>query len=413
MLKIAMLSTGEEVLHGDIVDTNAAWLSEQFFTHGFSLAKRSTVGDEESALVEELLMLSFNYDVVVVNGGLGPTSDDLSAHAASLAAEVELVLYPEWLDKLTAFFAARNMAMPESNRKQAMLPKGSVLLDNPIGTACGFKVVINDCVFYFTPGVPSEFKRMVKEQILPDLKQRYPQVQGYECSRLYTFGTSESALSDMLDKVALPEGYTLGYRSYLPFIEVKLFGPKGELETRVKLLQLIFNLIEPSVVSVDETMQKHVAFLIEERKSSIATAEQSTFGALSQWLHAEPEAAQYCGHGWVIGHAVSVGEQKEDSLAAAFALAGATREKCATDVAIVTGKVIEGVFSLALSTPEGEWGQTMKFNRQYGPQDQITIITTTAADMLRRYLSAKPLFAKYSSLSREKELFVPRNALES
>ncbi|KJY81569.1 damage-inducible protein CinA [Vibrio galatheae] len=411
MLKIAMLSTGEEVLHGEIIDTNAAWLSQRFFEQGFSITKRATVGDELSALVEELMMLSFNCDVVIVNGGLGPTSDDLSAQAAAQAADIELVLYPEWLQKLEAFFSARGVTMPESNRKQAMLPQGSVLLDNPIGTACGFKVSFNECDFYFTPGVPSEFKLMVEQQVLPDLKKVHLEVVGQECSKLYTFGTSESALSDKLDKVHLPDGYTLGYRSYLPYIEVKLFGPKNDLDNRVKLLQIIFNLIESNVVSVDESMQDHVAYLIHERKQSISTAEQSTYGSLSHWLQSKQVAAEYCGHGWVLGERVAVGEDGGDPLAAVFALAGATKDKCGTDIAIVTGKVTDKTFSLAVAAPEGEWGQTLSFNRTYTREERTLVITTVAADMLRRYLSGKTMFVQYSSLTRSKEMFVPRSAL--
>ncbi|NVD06760.1 CinA family nicotinamide mononucleotide deamidase-related protein [Vibrio sp. JPW-9-11-11] len=411
MLKIAMLSTGEEVLHGDIVDTNAAWLSQRFFENGYSVTKRSTVGDELVALTEELLMLSFNSDIVVVNGGLGPTTDDLSAQAAASAAEQELTLFTQWLERLEQFFSARGVPMPESNRKQAMLPQGAVMLDNPIGTACGFKVVFNDCHFYFTPGVPSEFKLMVEQQVIPDMKACFPQVLGLDCSKLYTFGTSESALSDKLDKVQLPAGYTLGYRSYLPYIEVKLFGPKDDLDTRVKLLQIIFNLIEEHVVSVDESMKDHVAYLIQEKKMSISTAEQSTFGGLSQWLQSHSSAAEYCGHGWVLGERVSVGEQTDDKLASAFALAGATRDKCATDIAMVTGKAIDNSFSVTLAAPEGEWGQVLAFSRQYSREEQALVITTVAADMLRRYLSGKTMFVRYSALAREKEMFVPRSAI--
>lgn len=411
MLKIAMLSTGEEVLHGDIVDTNAAWLSQRFFESGYSVTKRSTVGDELPALVEELMMLSFNCDIVVVNGGLGPTSDDLSAEAAASAAELELDLYPEWLERLEQFFAARGVTMPESNRKQAMLPAGSFILDNPIGTACGFKLNFNDCDFYFTPGVPSEFKLMVDQQILPDIRRTFPQIAGQECSKLYTFGTSESALSDKLDRMQLPDGYMLGYRSYLPYIEVKLFGPKDDLNTRVKLLQLIFSLIESNVVSIDESMQEHVGHLIEEKKLSISTAEQSTYGSLSQWLQSQEMSAQYCGHGWVLGERVALSEGTDDSLAAALALAGATKDKCSTDISIVTGKVTEKSFSIALAAPEGEWGQTLSFNRDYTRSERTLVITTLAADMLRRYLSSKPIFASYSSLTRSKELFVPSSAI--
>lgn len=411
MLKIAMLSTGEEVLHGDIVDTNAAWLSQLFFENGYSLTKRSTIGDEKSALVEELVMLSFNNDIVIVNGGLGPTTDDLSAEAAAIAAETGLVVYEEWVERLKAFFAARGVTMPESNMKQAMLPRGSVMIDNPVGTACGFKVRINDCNLYFTPGVPSEFKRMVEKEILPDMQKNFPIISGTDCSKLHTFGTSESALSDKLDKVSLPEGYMLGYRSYLPYIEVKLFGPKGDVERRVKLLQLIYKLIEEHVVSVDESMQQHVAHLMCEKKQSISTAEQSTFGRLSQWLHYDETASQYCGHGWVLGSQIEVGQDEGDALAAAFALAGATKEKCGTDVSIVTGKISDNAFSVALAAKQGEWGQTFTFNRQYSRAEQALVITTVAADMLRRYFESKSMFPNYSSLKRVKEMFVPQSAI--
>lgn len=210
-----------------------------------------------------------------------------------------------------------------------MLPVGSTLLDNPIGTACGFKMRINECDFYFTPGVPSEFKRMTLEQIIPDMKLQHRDVLGLDCSRLYTLGTSESALSDKLDKVQLPSGYSLGYRSYLPFIEVKLFGPKGELDTRLKLMQLIFKLIDGCVVSVDEPMHAHVGNLISDKKFSISVAERSTQGRLATWLHSNEKAAEYCGHGWVLGGQVSVGGNESDVLAETLALAGATKDKCA------------------------------------------------------------------------------------
>lgn len=413
MLKIAMLSTGEEVLHGDIVDTNAAWLSEQFFKHGFSLSKRSTVGDSKSALVEELMMLSFNCDIVVVNGGLGPTTDDVSSEAAAQAAGVELELYSQWMDKLEIFFANRGVDMPESNRKQAMLPKGAVIIDNPIGTACGFSLTFNDCDFYFTPGVPSEFQLMVESQIIPQLTELHSDVVGYDCSKLYTFGLSESYLSDTLDKIDLPAGYVLGYRSHLPYIEVKLFGPKGDVDTRVKILQIIHNLIETNVVSVDESMEEYVAHLIADRAQSISTAEQSTYGHLTRLLNTSYEAAYYCEHGWVLGESMDVGDSNNDSLAAILALAGATKEKCHTGIALATGKVKEQTFSVAIATKEGEWGQTLTFNRSFSRDDKVTFITTVAADMLRRYFLGKDMFPKYGSLVRNKEIYVPREFINN
>ncbi|MFV0448925.1 MAG: CinA family nicotinamide mononucleotide deamidase-related protein [Vibrio sp.] len=411
MLKIAMLSTGEEVLHGDIVDTNAAWLSREFFQHGFELSKRSTVGDAKTALVEELLMLSFNTDIVVVNGGLGPTTDDLSSECAALAAEQQLRLFPEWLEKLEAFFTQRKIKMPESNVKQAMLPEKAIILDNPIGTACGFKVQINDCWFYFTPGVPKEFKKMVAEQILPDLQQQFPQQAGLECSRLYTFGTTESGISDKLDKLQLPEGYALGYRSYLPFIEVKLFGPRNDLDIRVKLLQMIYAHLEQHVVSVDEPMLEHLGHLMAEKGMSLALAEQSTKGWLSNWLLSNNDIEKLSGHSWILSHKAGEGLGHQDPLAASFALAAATKEKCATDLSLVTGMLNDDHFTISLSAPQGEWGQTVKFNRTYASGEQKQIIGTIAADMLRRYLEGKPILTKYSSVTMVKDMYLPISVL--
>ncbi|TQP45316.1 CinA family nicotinamide mononucleotide deamidase-related protein [Vibrio cholerae] len=411
MLKIAMLSTGEEVLHGDIVDSNAAWLAREFYQHGFSLAKRATVGDSLPALVEELMMLSFNSDVVIVNGGLGPTSDDITAQAAAQAAEQPLVLNADWLSQLEAFFIGRGRAMPESNRKQAMLPANAEVIDNPIGTACGFKMQINDCWFYFTPGVPKEFYKMVSEQILPDLQRQFPSVQGQQCSRLYTFGTSESSISDKLDKMHLLEGYTLGYRSYLPFIEVKLFGPDQDQERRLSLLKIIHSHLEQYVVSIDEPMLTYLGHVMAEKGLSLALAEQATQGGLSSWLLSDPNVEALSGHSWILSHRVSSELAHQDPLAAAFALAGATKDKCGTQMALVTGALKEDQVSVALSTPNGEWGQTVKFVRRFSAQEQKEWIATLAADMLLRYLTGRSMFVGYSAVERVKEMYLPSSVL--
>jgi competence/damage-inducible protein CinA-like protein len=411
MKKIAMLSTGEEVLYGDIVDTNAAWVSRLFFENGLAMYKRSTVGDQRSALTQELVMLSLNMDVVIVNGGLGPTSDDLTAEVASVASEQPLVLHQAWLERLKEFYAKRGKNMPESNIKQAMLPDGSTVIDNPIGTACGFKMKINDCLFYFTPGVPSEFKKMIEEQILPDLKAQFPMLQGRSCSRLYTFGLSESGIADTLKEMHLPEGFELGYRSYLPFIEVKLFGPSADLERRNRVLSLVERLLHSNVVSIDEPLLARLGHLLETNQQSLAVAELATQGQLTAWLQEEGRIAQHCSASWVLGKMTVSPLDKEDLLGATFALAGATKTNCNSDLSLVTGRLVDNRFAIALATPKGEWGQVLSFQRQYNALDQKVVIRTVAADMLRRFLEGKPLFADYGFLTREKDMFLPPEAL--
>lgn len=151
MLNVEMLSTGDEVLHGQIVDTNAAWLADFFFNQGLPLTRRHTVGDDLDALVAILRERSEQADVLIVNGGLGPTSDDLSALAAATAKGEGLILHPEWLETMTRFFAERGRPMAESNRKQAEIPASAEMINNPVGTACGFAVQLNRCLMFFTP----------------------------------------------------------------------------------------------------------------------------------------------------------------------------------------------------------------------------------------------------------------------
>jgi competence/damage-inducible protein CinA-like protein len=411
MLKIAMLSTGEEVLHGDIVDSNAAWASALMFEHGFALTKRSTVGDSQAGLIEELMMLSFNSNVLIVNGGLGPTTDDLTTSVAAEVADQPLVLCDSWFAQMKQFFADRGREMPESNIKQAMLPQSASMLDNPIGTACGFKMVINDCLCYFTPGVPSEFKLMMREQIIPDLHQEYPDAAALECSRLYTLGSSESAISDKLDRLTLPDGYVLGYRSYLPFIEVKLFGPKVNESLRQSIIELLLQHLSQCTVSINQPMLASLGGLLRDKNQKLALAEQSTRGWLANWLFDHPDMDKLSGSSWVLCEEVADKIGEHDVVASALALAAATREKSNTDLALVTGHFLDQQFTVALSTPNGEWAYQLELTRSYSVADRKAVIGTIAADLLRRYLSQLPMFADYAFANKIRTLHIPASCL--
>ncbi len=152
------------------------------------------------------------------------TSDDLSALAAAKAVGVPLVEHSQWVTVMENYFIARGRVMPETNRKQALLPENAELIDNPVGTACGFSLKLNDCVLFFTPGVPSEFKVMITEQILPQIREKFTLPEPPVCLRLTSFGRSESSLAKQFDSISLPDDCVLGYRSSMPIIELKLTG---------------------------------------------------------------------------------------------------------------------------------------------------------------------------------------------
>src|SRR5438477_178905 len=179
-MRIEVICTGDEVLSGKIVNTNFAHISTRLEDDGLSVQWETTVGDDRESLLRAFQLAAERADAVIVNGGLGPTVDDLSQEVAAQAAGVDLVLNEEWLTRMEEFFRRRSRTMPPNNRKQAMLPVTAEVIDNPIGTACGFALDIGKARFFFTPGVPRELRRMLEEQVIPRLLARSGLLPGAE-----------------------------------------------------------------------------------------------------------------------------------------------------------------------------------------------------------------------------------------
>ncbi|WP_312240212.1 nicotinamide mononucleotide deamidase-related protein YfaY [Pantoea sp.] len=378
MIKVEMLSTGDEVLHGQIVDTNAAWLADLLFQQGLPMTSRFTVGDKMESLVEALQTRSEAADVLIVNGGLGPTSDDLSAQAAAKACGVELALHEEWLANMEAWFASRGRVMAASNRKQAEIPVGAELIDNPVGTACGFAVELNGCWIFFTPGVPSEFKVMVEQQILPRLKTRFSVPEAPLCLRLTTFGRGESDLAAELEPLALPEGVVMGYRSSMPIIEIKLTGPASQRVAMEQVWQQVrLQLAECTIFEGTEGLPALLARELKTRTLQLAVSEQFTAGLL-QWQLASAEVPLSRGE---ILPAMQEDLETQASRTQAFA-----REQGAA-LAISTGALDEMEIALALHTPDATWAQRVKFNNaRHNLKTRQEVVAMMAMNMLRHWL---------------------------
>src|SRR5690242_4025163 len=224
-MRIEIICTGDEVLTGKIVNTNFSYMSQKLEDVGLSVHWGTTVGDDRESLLDAFRLAAQRADAVVVNGGLGPTVDDLSQEIAAQAAGVELVLNEEWLAKMEDFFSKRSRIMPPNNRKQAMLPSTAEVIDNPIGTACGFAVDIGRARFYFTPGVPRELRRMLEEQIVPRLLAKAGLPGAIFLKRFHSYGLGESHVDALLAGVEdlVPDGsLKLGFRAHYPQLETKL-----------------------------------------------------------------------------------------------------------------------------------------------------------------------------------------------
>jgi nicotinamide-nucleotide amidase len=222
---IEIICTGDEVLTGKIVNTNFSYITQKLEDVGLTARWGTTVGDDRETLLAAFLHAGERADAVIVNGGLGPTVDDLSQEVAAQAAGVDLVLNEEWLTTMEAFFQRRSRVMSPNNRKQAMLPTTSEILDNPIGTACGFALDIGKARFFFTPGVPRELRRMLEEQIIPRLLARNGAQTAIQLKRFHSYGLGESHVDALLQGVEdlVPDGSAkLGFRAHYPQIETKV-----------------------------------------------------------------------------------------------------------------------------------------------------------------------------------------------
>lgn len=397
MLIVEMLSTGDEVLHGQIIDTNAAWLADCFFQAGFPLSSRTTVGDNLNDLVQVLLERSQQADVLIVNGGLGPTSDDLSSLAAATAAGVPLVEHAEWIAVMERYFASRERVMPETNRKQALLPENAELVDNPVGTACGFSMVINDCLLFFTPGVPSEFKVMVEGQILPRLRECYPLTEAPLCLRLTSFGRSESSLAKQFDGLPLPDDCVIGYRSSMPIIELKLTGPAAQKEPMLALWQIIKagvgeNLIFEGTIGLPSL----ACHDLTQKQLRVAISEQFSAGLLSWTLNSVSAP---------LADSKVITSQDNQHLSALLEHARQIAKLQNAHIGLAIGGYHEGCLSLALHTPEKSYAQCIRYmpnNHSTRAKQEVSVMLML--DMLQRWLQEREVFGHYEWLEQAETL---------
>ena len=425
-MKLEMICTGEEVLAGQIVDTNAAWLGNQLMDNGFEMHRRTTVGDRLTDLVDIFQERSHVADIVLVNGGLGPTADDLSALAMAQAMGVELVENNDWKTTLIQWAKDRDVPLNPKNLKQALLPEGAVIVDNPVGTACGFRVKLNRCWFFFTPGVPHEYKKMVLEQFIPFVKSQTGLQSQVEVTKLLCLGIGESDMAERLEKLSWPAGITLGYRSYMPYLELKLIARDvSQTEQERAIKQAVASLGDGIVARNKNTLAAEVHDLLTQRTHSLSVAESLTGGEICSQLVAFAGSSHYLKQG-IVSYCneakmgllkvspQTIVDESEVSLACvaqmAVGVASAHSNLSESDYAIATsgiagpggGTDVNPVGSVVISVKANDkvYCQKIKFSAKRPRQHIRDLTVAIAFDMLRRAILNLPPIADYSYIER-------------
>jgi nicotinamide-nucleotide amidase len=360
-----ILATGEEIRSGALVDSNSAHIAQKLEEAGIQVVRHHCVGDDLNLLALVLKEIASRSDIAVVTGGLGPTVDDLTAEAAAKAAGVVLSLDRVALKSMENFFTVRKRTMSISAKKQAKLPKGAACLCNPVGTAPGFILKIERCLFFFLPGVPHEMQRMLSDGVLPRILDDQGSNRNFCLVKTVSvFGLTESATNELLAgfEKTFPD-IRLGLRAKFPEIQVKLYtgGKKDERSLKTRLATATGWVVEKignKVFSENgDSMERIVGTLLSRKKATLAVAESCTGGLIAHMLTNVPGSSDY-----FLFSGVTYSNQAKEAvlevLPATLKKFGAVHEETAKEMAEGARRLCSATYGLSTSGIAGPDGGT-------------------------------------------------------
>jgi competence/damage-inducible protein CinA-like protein len=415
-VRCEIIGIGTELLLGQIVNTNAAWIGQRLADVGWDCLRQTAVGDNEDRIEAVIREALARADAVILTGGLGPTQDDVTREAVAAVAGVRLIRHPEieqWLrDRFSRFGGAR---MAEMNLRQADIPEGARVIDNPVGTAPGLVVEVDGKPIYSVPGVPREMERMLEDVVLPDLAARAGQGRTIISRTLRTAGLGESSLAERLTPMwesFADGGVTMAYLASAGEVRIRLTAVGGTRDEALSQIVPVEAAIRETLGEIvygldDETLEARVGHLLTDSNRTLSSAESVTAGMVGARVTTLPGSSEFY-LGGVISYAT-------EAKAAVLGVDSATLADFGPVSEAVAGAMAEGVrrvfgASVGLATsgvagPAGQGGQpvgtvclgvadangtvTRKI-RAPGDRGQIRAwATTSALDLLRRRLEGK------------------------
>ena len=417
-MKISLLLTGNELMSGDTVDSNSAMIAHALKDLNLEPFLKKVVGDDLPILAESIRELAAISDVLIINGGLGPTIDDRTAEALSAASGSPLQRNPAAVQELEKWAAARDFILTDSNLKQADLPADCDIMLNPRGSAVGFFCELGSCLVLCTPGVPSELKAMLENELLPRIRQHGDITETSHITRLRLFGITESGLQDMINEYFpdWPPQVDLGFRVQMPVIEIKIRTVgEADLELNAEWTRRFENAFSDYIIGRDSTrLTQALNHALVSRNYTLTVAESCTGGLVASGITSEAGSSAVFNAGYVtysneIKHS-ALGVSNETlkqhgavSRETVMEMAeGALRASSADIAFAVSG--IAGPDGGSREKPVGTvwmaWGEPGKLSarRFFLPMKRLAFQRTAAAigmDLLRRELLQLPTDVDY------------------
>lgn len=395
-MRAEIITSGTELLLGDLVDTNAAYLSRQLRALGINVHYRTTVGDNEERTAEAISLAMRRADLVITTGGLGPTVDDVTRQAVARATGRPLVLHPELLAAIEARFRSFGYRMTENNMQQAYIPEGAVVIPNPVGTAPCFAVETPTGAVISLPGVPRELEHLMENAVIPYLRRRFGLHEVIKTRVLKTCAIGESAVDQRIADLMQSRNPTVGLNAHPGQTDVRITAKADSEEEAERLLDdmeaRIRERLGDSIYGTGaQTLEEVVLHLLQARGETLAALETVTGGQLTQRLASVRDVAGFLG-GIVaasergISAVGAAWDENADACPAAKSAAEAVRVRFgATYGLAIVGAT--GGSALAFAGPDGSDCQIL--TRPTRDALGRTWVVTTALNMLRRHILSR------------------------
>jgi nicotinamide-nucleotide amidase len=362
-MKASIITIGDELLIGQTIDTNSAWIGTELSKAGFDVYRITSVHDRKEDIIYALSEAAGKTDVVLITGGLGPTSDDITKHTLCEFFNTHLVMNNEVLGMIEEMMKYRNFAMNDRNRRQAEVPESCRVLKNIAGTAPGMWFEKDGTIFISMPGVPHEMKYLMTELVLPELKQRFTS-QTIIHRNIMTYGTFESKLADILGdfESGLPETIKLAYLPASGVIKLRLTGTGQDYDYLSNAINdqvaKLYEIIPEFIYGEDEeSLEMVIGKLLMARNKTVGTAESCTGGEIAHLLTSVPGSSLYY-QGSVIAYSNSIKTQLlgvQDYILTKY---GAVSENTVKEMALGARGLLKSDFVVATSGIAGPEGGT-------------------------------------------------------
>jgi len=403
MITATIITIGDELLIGQTIDTNSAWIAQEFNKIGIAIKRRIAISDQREEILKTLSEATALSEIVITTGGLGPTNDDITKDCLCAFFDSDLVCHKPSLEHITQFFASRNRELLPVNIEQANVPDKCTVLMNTVGTAPGMHFKKDKTHYFSMPGVPFEMKLLVEKQIIPILQKEY-KLGGLIHQTIVTSGKGESFLAnELVDfEKQLPHGISMAYLPNFLTVKIRLSGEakmQNKINTEIKTLKA--KLGDLIISETDQTLEEILFSILKDKKLTLSIAESCTGGSIASKLVSLSGSSEVF-MGSVVTYSVLskqniLGVKKESieehgvvSKEVAIEMSTQVKEKFTSTVGIATTGFLEGAEQyFYASVAINENVITKRFSLPYGRKLNSNLATSLSLQLAIQSLIKK------------------------